>query len=217
MSRTSSVVSVDSRLGSSESGSVPCCSASLTAAAELGLLDIGRASPVLMTSAGSTPTQDSLMFTPSGSPANSPAPQLADETMPPTCGPKESASSERAARIGSLLKTSLESDMRELTGCAVISRTQATPSGRSVSILRYQRDSVAAIGSSGWPTPTETANHDAPSMRKWPAYARYQDETKRTTPRLWEWMMSFAAGWTACTCSAMQLRRSPPSSSAERS
>lgn len=217
MSRTSSVVSADFRSGSSEPGSAPCCSASPIVAAELGLLDIGQASPALMTSTRSTPTQGSLMFTPSGSPANSPAPQLVDETTPPTCGPRESAWSEKAARIGSLLKTSLESDMRELTGCAVILRTQTTPSGRSVSILRYHRDSVADIASSGWPTPTETANHDAPSMRKWPAYARYQDEAKRTTPRLWEWMMNFAAGWTACTCSETQSHRSSPSSSAGQS
>jgi hypothetical protein len=33
-----------------------------------------------------------------------------------------------------------------------------------------------AVSGGGWlPTPTAKANHDAPSMRKWPAYATYQD------------------------------------------
>jgi len=49
-------------------------------------------------------------------------------------------------------------------------------------ILRYQRDNVAAIASSGWPTPTAKANHDAPSMRKWPAYALYHDTAGRPAP-----------------------------------
>lgn len=53
----------------------------------------------------------------------------------------------------------------------------------------------------GWlPTPTATANHDSPSMRKWPAYAAYQDWLggKRTSPELWEWMMGLPIGWTDC-------------------
>lgn len=36
-------------------------------------------------------------------------------------------------------------------------------------------------GVSWWPTPTAKANHCAPSMRKWPAYARFQDEIAGTT------------------------------------
>lgn len=50
----------------------------------------------------------------------------------------------------------------------------------------------------GWlPTPTAKANHDSPSMRKWPAYALYQDWLRgRTTPWLWEWMMGWPIGWT---------------------
>jgi len=52
----------------------------------------------------------------------------------------------------------------------------------------------------GWlPTPTAKANHDAPSMTKWPAYASYQRWLggRRTSPRLWEWMMGWPIGWTA--------------------
>ena len=56
---------------------------------------------------------------------------------------------------------------------------------------------TTARGGSWLPTPTSTANHDAPSMRKWPAYRIYQEWCGRTSPRLWEWMMGFPAGWTA--------------------
>jgi hypothetical protein len=216
MSQTSSQVLADSRLDSSERVSVPCCSASPIRAVDRDFAGIGQTSHVCTTSTTSEPIQGSLMFTPSDSLASSRALQPAAETTHPTYGPKGCEWSERADRIGSLLKMSLVSDMTELTGCAVILSSKATPSGRSISILRYQRDSVADIGSSGWPTPTETANHDSPSMRKWPAYARYQDATKRTTPRLWEWMMGFAAGWTACTCSETRSRRRSPSSSLEQ-
>lgn len=130
---------------------------------------------------------------------------LEAETSPSIYGPSSCESFETSDPIGFLLRTSLESDMAALTGCAVTLRTQATPSGRSISTLRYRRDSVGAFASSGWPTPTETANHDAPSMRKWPAYARYQDAVKRTTVRLWEWMMDFPNGWLDCTPSETPL------------
>ena len=150
-----------------------------------------------------------------GSPANSPAPPPVAATSPETCGPNSGAWSQNADPIGWRLRTSLESDMAALTGCPVISRTQATPSGRSIWILRYHRGSVAGFASSGWPTPTETANHDAPSMRKWPAYARYQDAVQRTTVRLWEWMMDFPAGWLDCMRSETPSRRRLPSSSGE--
>jgi hypothetical protein len=55
---------------------------------------------------------------------------------------------------------------------------------------------MSAAGLSLWPTPTRTANHDAPSMRKWPSHKAVQDEAGGTTPRLWEWMMDFPDGWT---------------------
>lgn len=54
------------------------------------------------------------------------------------------------------------------------------------------------VHAGGWfPTPTAKANHDAPSMRKWPAYALWQNWTGgRTTPVLWEWLMGWPIGWT---------------------
>jgi hypothetical protein len=149
--------------------------------------------------------------------ANPTAPRRAAETTPSISGPSSCEWSETSDRIGYLLRTSLESDMTELTECPVTLRTQATPSGRSISILRYRRDNVAGFASSGWPTPTETANHDAPSMRKWPAYARYQDAVKRTTVRLWEWMMDFPVGWLDCMSSETRLLPQSQNSSAEQS
>jgi hypothetical protein len=48
-----------------------------------------------------------------------------------------------------------------------------------------------------WPTPTAKANHMAPSMRKWPGYARMQDELGgQLDPSHWEWLMGFPIGWT---------------------
>jgi hypothetical protein len=123
------------------------------------------------------------------------------ETPLPTSGLSTCASLARSALLGSLLRTSLELALEELTGCAVISKRRTTPQFRSILILRYRRDSVKGAGSSGWPTPTATANHDAPSMRKWPAYARYQGAVGRTYPPLWEWMMDFPIGWTALDAS----------------
>ena len=148
-----------------------------------------------------------------GSHASLTAPQPGDAITPLIYGPRCCESSLKSDLIGSLLRTSLESDMTALTQCAVISKTGITPSGRSISILRYRRDSVAAFDSSGWPTPTETANHDAPSMAKWPAYARYQRSVSRTTARLWEWMMDFPPGWLDCICSETPSPPPSPSSS----
>lgn len=56
-----------------------------------------------------------------------------------------------------------------------------------------------APGSWWWPTPTAKANHCAPSMRKWPAYARFQEIVGTggsPSPDLFEWMMGLPAGWT---------------------
>jgi hypothetical protein len=47
-----------------------------------------------------------------------------------------------------------------------------------------------------WPTPTAKANHDAPSMQKWPAYRRWQTEVQGTTPEVWEYLMGWPRGWT---------------------
>ena len=69
--------------------------------------------------------------------------------------------------------------------------------------------------SSWWPTPTAKANHCAPSMRKWPAYARMQDEVGPggLTPALWEWLMGFPDGWTDCEHSGTQSSPTSPNSS----
>ena len=75
-------------------------------------------------------------------------------------------------------------------------RSKSTSCVGDSRVSRSQRQRAGGGVSSCWPTPTAKANHDAPSMRKWPAYASYQNAVKRTTPRLWEWMMGFPAGWT---------------------
>lgn len=136
-----------------------------------------------------------------------------DGTTSPTCGHTCCVSSNDFAGcaqcdpFGYWLRTSLVSVMTESIGSAPISSVRASPAGRSIWILRHPAGIAGADGSSSWPTPTAKANHDAPSMRKWPAYRKYQDAVKRTTPRLWEWMMGFPAGWTRCARSATASRR----------
>jgi hypothetical protein len=144
-------------------------------------------------------------------------PRLEEGTTPSTSGRKCSDSCERTPLDGSSLRMCLGLAMMELTGCAVTFRTRVTPHGRSIWILRRQAGTVDASASSFWPTPTAKANHDAPSMRKWPAYQRYQDAVGRTTPLLWEWMMDFPAGWTALECSAMPSPLGQSNSSAGQS
>lgn len=129
-------------------------------------------------------------------PVNLSAPPLVAAKSRSICGPNSYASSRTVNLLGSWLKTFLVSVMEASSGCVVISRRKVMSSGRSIAILRYRKDSVAGIESSGWPTPTTRYTIDSPSMRKWPAYARYQDIVGRTTPRLWEWMMCFPDGWT---------------------
>ena len=136
------------------------------------------------------------MRLPEASHASRSATQLEDATTQSTSGRKTYASPKNCDLVGSLLKTSLASAIAASTGYAVTWSSAITPSGRSVSILRRHAVIEGVIDSSSWPTPTATANHDAPSMRKWPAYRQYQDAVGRTTPRLWEWMMGFPAGWT---------------------
>ena len=66
---------------------------------------------------------------------------------------------------------------------------------------------------SGWlPTPTAKANHEAPSMRKWPAYLAFQRWTgRKLTPELWEAMMGYPIGWTDLNASVIALSLRKPS------
>ncbi len=56
-----------------------------------------------------------------------------------------------------------------------------------------------------WPTPTAKANHWAPSMRKWPAYARLQAEFPNPSLELFEWMMALPREWTGSGSSEKAL------------
>lgn len=219
MSSISSAVQVRSASDLSEPGFVPSLSARAAPTVSTSCDTIGP-KRLSMTTSESSRQLDWVNLSTLWRPdfhANHTAPRLKDETSPSIFGRSSCESSASSDPVGSLLRTFLASDMTALTGCVVISKTGITPSGRSISILRYHRDSVAAFVSSGWPTPTETANHDAPSMRKWPAYALYQDTARRTTPRLWEWMMGLPDEWTACICSETLSRQPSLSSSGEPS
>jgi len=60
---------------------------------------------------------------------------------------------------------------------------------------------MTGLENSYLPTPTAKANHCAPSMAKWPAYAAFHRlllGAKNPPPMLWEEMMGLPIGWTAC-------------------
>jgi hypothetical protein len=116
---------------------------------------------------------DVSTYLPQATPASHSAQPLEDATTPPTCGPKRSASFELCDRVGCYLRTCLELGLSTLSGRVVRSKVKAMPSGRSILVLR---SATTLGGASGlWPTTTAKANHNSPSMRKWPAYARLQD------------------------------------------
>lgn len=118
--------------------------------------------------------------------------------LPLTFGPRCSESSETSARVGLLLRTLLAEGYSTLSGQPLIWREKATR--HSFSIWQLRLDGISARELSLWPTPTAKANHDAPYMRRWPAYARQQDEGG-ISPSRWEWMLGYPDGWTDCTCS----------------
>lgn len=181
-------------------------------------VSVGPASPIMATCGASAPAASSpSTSSAAGSLAKPLALPRAGETTPQTSGPTCCASSPSSGRDGCWARTSLASAWQALTGSAPTLSERATPHGRSMLILRHTGDSASGGGSSSWPTPTAKANHDAPSMQKWPAYRAYQRDVGRTTPLLWEWMMGFPRGWTACAASAAPSRHSLPSSSAEPS
>lgn len=213
----SSAVSADSLSASSEPGCEPSHSSSQMMLVSHTSPADGRAFRCLGTLRHCPSNPDFVTCSAVDSPVSPLARHHADESEPSTSGLSSTESSTRRTLLGLSLRTSLALAMEASSGCAVLLRTKTILSGRLIQTLRYQRDSVADIASSGWPTPTTRYTHDSPSMRKWPAFANYQSHVGRTTPRLWEWMMCFPDGWTASSSLETRSRRTSPSSSAEQS
>lgn len=126
-------------------------------------------------------------------PASGFQPQPEGGTSQKTSGQICAGSSKQSDPIGSWLRMSLAWG---LTIPQENWKRSATPSGRSFWMLRHADADIAAEGLSLWPTPTRTANQNAPSMRKWPTCRAVQDEAGGISPRLWEWQMGFPDGWT---------------------
>jgi len=179
------------------------------------LRSIGLMSPTSGTYEKSRACRQLTLFAEAG-PAKPSAAPLEVETTTPTCGRNSFGSFDLRAPVGSLLKTCLSRFMVS-TGFRAICSPPGTSAMHSRSILRYQKDSGPEGGPSTWPTPTATANHCAPSMKKHPAYARLQSEHQTLTPELWEWQMGFPQGWTALDASEMPCRPKSRKSSAEQS
>jgi hypothetical protein len=124
----------------------------------------------------------------------------------PTSGLGSSLSPSQALLFG---KTSMV--QRGDIGCPSCGAS-CTPSGTPA--CRFECEPVTLVrrlearGSSSLrylPRPTATANQLAPSMRKHWSCRNLQDLVGRTGgsphPRLWEWLMGFEEGWTACDAS----------------
>jgi hypothetical protein len=116
-----------------------------------------------------------------------------------TCGTPLSTSCSTLNRAGYSQRTwipRVHADVCE--GCAATSIAWDITS-RHTSARRPRKSAAATtdVGSGFWPTPTAKANHLSPSMRKWPAYAAFQDSLGRgCMVKAWEYLMNFPPGWT---------------------
>ena len=172
---------------------MPMPGASSLLASETGSLSPSRSG---MTSDLSTGEGgEASMFYLEDSPANHSAQQLEGGTSPLIYGPKCCESLESADPAGC---------SRRMWGTSQsfvpppIFIDLAMPAHLLNSRLpEWVRRITGAAG--GWlATPTKTANHDSPSMQKWPSMRAHTIWTGgRTTPAHWEWLMGWPIGWSA--------------------
>jgi hypothetical protein len=127
-------------------------------------------------------------------------------------GLKGTKSSLGLTLIGSLSRTPHYDGKHGCPNCGAAYGLEDMPACRFECEPRDLGRLTTARASTLLPTPTETANHCAPSMRKWPGYARLQD-SGGISPTRWEWMMGYPHGWTDCTRLATPSFRSVQSSS----
>lgn len=141
------------------------------------------------------PGEDLLTWYRAGFLASRSALPVGGVASPAICGPRCCGSSERVSRGGSVPKTC--NAVRSGEQSATLSHSDTLPGLGCCLPEALARCTIVPGG--GWlPTPTATANHDAPSMQKWPAYRRYQDWTGgRTMAAHWEFLMMMPLGWTA--------------------
>ena len=121
--------------------------------------------------------------------------QEAETTCPKTDGLTCETSSQSSSPSGSSVKTLREGRSRQ----RVKTSTRSGTPQRMPSFVPLRWDAVPHVHAGGrWPTPTATANHDAPSMQKHPAYRRWKEVTQgRTHPEQWEALLDWPTGWTA--------------------
>ncbi len=148
------------------------------------------------------------------SPARTSAPPdpAPDSTAPDRgCGSKCSESCEKCGPLGSLLKTSLRSELAALTGCSMTWRRADTPLGRSWWVLTTSADPIDenASGSSPdeWPTPTVTAygssNNGCPGDGRTEFATKGKPSLQAMAVRLWPTATATA---TAGDCKASGSR-----------
>jgi hypothetical protein len=121
-----------------------------------------------------------------------------------TFGPSNVASSANAVLDMSWVRTSSETRLSEPPGSFTLTVT-------TLPFASYPQPTWVpriedCVGGSWLPTPTETANYDAPSMRKqWPAHRRLERWTGGlTTPRHIEFLMAWPLGWSDSAPLAME-------------
>ena len=166
--------------------------------------DTSRPSPSGATSEHSTasPGEDLLTWYREDFLANHSAPRPAVATSLKIYGQRCIESSERLSLATSSLKTFRGDQSNRLRSISLVTVTKFA----SLKSLRPSWVRRICGDGGGWlPTPTAKANLDAKSMRKWPAYASYQDwlHGAKTSPEIWEWFMGWPIGWTDSTPLAM--------------
>lgn len=139
---------------------------------------------------------------------------------------KPSASSERSALVGSLLRTALTSELGALTGCSVSWRTSATPAGRSWSVATTSAPTMSGSGlgssaatSPSFHTPTTKANFAAPSMQKWESckpWAIIAEGAMLPPPMASDGMKDGAGGGAGSTYPFRKILATPRKSDADR-
>lgn len=118
----------------------------------------------------------------------------------PTSSEKPSVSTPRPARDTCFLRTSGSSRAKR-GAYAATSNHGVKSAGRSSSTLPSWVARHLGSDAGFLPTPTQTANHLAPAMAKWPAYRRLQSLVQKiggssTLPDLFDFLMGVPIGWT---------------------
>lgn len=135
-------------------------------------------------------------------------------------GSSSRASSAQLDLYGSSSKTSRMDGSGGCPSCGAICGPLGMPVCRFACVPHFWAPPTIGRACSLLPTPTAKANHCAPSMRRWPAYARFQalcGTGARPHPAVFGWLMGFPESWASVDATETPSCRKSPRSSAAAS